>query len=99
MVLFTPKTVADWFAIAAEKAGNPYRLCRILKTSQSNIHRIMSGGGHAGDEIILRLAQFLGADPIPIIILSHTEAASAVMRPVWEELERQMHSTPPVTLT
>lgn len=81
-------SINPYFEKAAQKAGSANKAAQALKTSQSNISRLM-GYGSPGDDLILRLAEYLGEDPEKLLLLSHAEYGPEKARPVWTELLRR----------
>lgn len=78
-------SIKSYIEKAVQKAGSGNKAAAALKTSQGNICRLMAYGA-PGDELVLRLAEYLGEDPEKLLLLAHAEYAPEKAQPVWARL-------------
>ncbi len=81
----TPKTIR-YFRAATEKAGSQNKLAGILKVSPPTIAFYLAGAIRPSDDILVKLADFLGKDPVKILVEARIEKEHGLARPVWQKI-------------
>jgi hypothetical protein len=76
----------SYFKKGAKKAGSGNKLGYVLGTSGANISRILMGRGFCDDYLLLKLAEYLGEDPIRLLLLRSVESCPRISRPHWKEV-------------
>lgn len=86
------ETFRDYLKKAAGKAGSQNKLGIMLGVSGSAVSIIAMGGSGWTDDVILKLADFLGEDPAKLFLLRKLERCTEKTRPYWEEVFKRYAS-------
>jgi hypothetical protein len=78
-------SIKTYIERAAKKAGSGNKAAAALRMSQGNFSRLMAYGA-PGDDLLIRLAEYLGEDPEKLLLLARSEYASEKARPLWSQL-------------
>lgn len=83
------KTIRDYLLEGIKKAGSGNKLAAALKTTGANITRLCSGTGFAGDETVIRLADYLGENREKLLLINQAERAPEGARGEWQTIMKK----------
>ncbi len=78
-------SINPYFQRAIDKAGSENKAAIVLKTSQGNLNRLKNFGT-PGDDLVIRLAEYLGEDPTRLLLIVQTERSPEKAKPLWARL-------------
>ncbi|MDA8122576.1 MAG: helix-turn-helix transcriptional regulator [Deltaproteobacteria bacterium] len=78
--------IIDYVRKAKEKAGSQKKLARALGVTPTAISFVLNGSLVPGEDLLMRLADYLGEDPAALFLQVKLEKASVKARPVWKKL-------------
>jgi hypothetical protein len=80
----------EYVMAGIQKAGGVNKLARELRTTGGNITRLKDGMGSCGEEIAVRLAEYLSADPERLLIIIQAEKCPEKTRHLWADIYRRV---------
>jgi hypothetical protein len=82
----------DYFREGVEKAGSMNKLGVQLRTSGVTVSRFLMGLGFPEDELIVRLAEYIGEDPAKLLLLRSLEKCPETSRRHWKTILKRYAS-------
>ena len=86
------ESLKNYFEKGIKLAGGVNKLAAVIRTSGAKISRITMGIGIPGEDVIVRLADYLKEDTGRLLLLRNLEKCPDKSRPYWREVLKRYAS-------
>jgi len=83
------ESIRDYLRKGISQAGSLNKLAGAIKTASPNITRILQGSGFPGDDVVIRLADYLSENREKLLLINQAERAPEGARGEWNTIVKK----------